>query len=99
MRKSFPTILHVSCRAYFRQLYVGQDAADGGAAAMEAPGDLGFADAGTMKISDLWFFLRRGRWAAQFRSFEAGLDESGANALSQNFVFELCEDRQQPRHR
>jgi hypothetical protein len=89
----------VSCRAFFHQLYVGQDSADGGAADFEAAGDFGFADAGPVKLPDLPGLLCRGSGSTQFRSFAAGFDESGADAFAEDFVFELGEDRQQSRHR
>ncbi len=69
-----------------------QDAAHGDAADAELASDLGFADAGAMKLLDSVSFEAGGERAAQSFASLPGVSQTSTNALAQRFTFELSED-------
>src|SRR5271169_2925265 len=69
----------------------GQNPSNGGAADLQAAGDLGFADAGTMQLSRLVRLEPGCYGSAQCLTVLSGVGQAGAHPFPQNFSFELRE--------
>jgi hypothetical protein len=72
--------------------------ADGSATDIEAAGDLGLADAGTMELPDLASLFSNRHRPAEMLSLEPRFANAGADTFAEDFVFESREHRKQPGH-
>src|SRR5690349_636778 len=75
-----------------------QDTAHRGAADVELPGDLGFADAGTEQSADLISFEGGRNGSAQTFAVLPRMSKPCTDAFAKDFSFELGEDGEQPGH-
>jgi hypothetical protein len=72
--------------------------AHGGATDLQAPGDLGFRDAGAMEFPDLSSVKPSGHRPAQRIAVLPGMGQTCANPVPQNVSLELSEGSQQACH-
>src|SRR5512143_911678 len=76
-----------------------QNATHGCTPDLQATGDLGFVDAGAVKLPDLIGVESRRDWPAQALTSPPRLLEARTNPFAQNLSLELSEDCQQAGHR
>src|ERR1019366_9704334 len=65
---------------------------------MQSAGDFGFANAGTLELSDRVSVDRRGYGPAQALAILGGMGQAGADALAENLPFEFRKNGQQASH-
>jgi hypothetical protein len=76
----------------------GEDSTHRCAADIETPGDLGFADAGTVELSDLAGLFSYSHGPAEMLSLEPRFGNAGSDSLAEDLVLERSKHRQQTRH-
>jgi hypothetical protein len=67
--------------------FYGQYAADGSAAYFETAGDLGFADASAVELSDLTGLFPNSHGSAEMLSLEPRFGNAGADSFADDLVF------------
>src|SRR6185437_13276800 len=76
-----------------------QNAAHGGAPDLQATGDLGFGNTGTIQLPNLGGLKARSHRPAELFTVLPGVRQASPSSFAQDFPFELGEDRQQAGHR